>query len=106
MRLVWPLIFAVILLLGSGGYVSLANTLIGEQVAEVVEGRIIEKSLIGKSRGRRGSPILDIETRRVVLLDTIRIPVTRREYDELNVGDFYSRTMIRGGLGILYEKRW
>jgi hypothetical protein len=79
------------------GYYQLANALLGPKESVLVSGPILAKEVtITRHTGRDYYITLRVEGREVVLA------VSDGEYQGLDVGQSYSREMIRGAFGVYY----
>ena len=91
-------VFALILL-GSAGYVGFVNAHTGDRTPFAIEGTVAGRFRTGKNKSTHVLVIrsgqLDRKLKLVVRAETFR--KTRK-------GDAYRTTMIRGGLGILYQE--
>ena len=96
MVIAWPAIVSLSILLLSGPYLAFANTLIGEQKPVHIEATIIDLHRHGDTYS---AEMLNES-------DTLRLHITKKEYNELKAGDSYTREMHEGGLGFMYTKRW
>lgn len=93
------LAWAGVLAVGSGGYVALANHLIGPHPGVVAQGTV---ERLGRLRGRYG-PTEYVVTLRRPDGTTVRLYVPRALHERLRVGQPYRHRMLRGGPGLPYR---
>jgi hypothetical protein len=82
--------------IGSGGLMWL-NAYMGEQKTVVVSGVVVSRN----SGGIKGYPTITVQDERT--LGTIRLEVSKRQYEATQVGGIYQRQMRIGLLGIMYS---
>ncbi len=98
--LIAPGIVGGLLLVFSAGYVIYANMIFGEQKTVIIRGTISGKSTTGS---RFTEYVLGIRQQNGEIL---RLSIPKKEFERVGIGDEYSREMTRGGLGLLYSRRW
>jgi hypothetical protein len=109
LALVWPLVASAAMGCLSIGYFDWANVLTGSQQEVLVAGRVRATSFRGMdTRGKTS-----YRTGHTTYLVTIEFQdkpkelfINREEYLKLKAGDYYGRSMQRGGLGYYYEWMW
>ena len=93
-------VFALILL-GSAGYVGMINAHTGDGTPLAIEGEVTGRFRTGKNKSTHVLVVRSGELGR-----KIRIRVLGETYRNTRKGDIYRTAMIRGGLGILYQKKF
>jgi len=94
---VLTLVFSVLLIVVSSGYLVFANALGPWQSETLVEGRVVRLRVAGTKVRRYELSIVDAAERRTTL------DIGWAEYHRLSVGETYSKRWKIGSLGILYK---
>lgn len=98
-RFISAIVITVFAAGGGFGYINIANALTGSSTAVAVSGPIIEmKRYSAGWSGPRRIITIHFENR------DIKLSLKLEEYNQIKIGDIYSRQMKLGGLGYYY--RW
>ena len=100
----WKQILLSLLLTGlmtlfSGPYVSMANALLPPQEKILIEGHIVSKCLTGKYHNIPEVVLDELNSRG----EPYRFEIKRNDFENLRIGDQYSKVFTRGGLGFVYN---
>lgn len=100
-ELVQKMVSAIILTvflcsIGSSGLLMWLNAGIGYQIPVLVYGNVVSKS----PGGIKGYPTVSVQADNILRI--VRLEVSRREYDTVEIGRPYQRQMHVGLLGIMY----
>ncbi len=93
---------AAMLIFISGGYVMGLNAMVGEQQQVQLTGEIVELDTYESTKGGM-SYYVYIQTTHTN--EPTKLDVSKRHFESLKVGDYFSESWSKGSFGLLYKRR-